>query len=232
MGTLDQLVGLSDDLGKVDAYVEQVTKKLASYMNDIMEEQKDKVQENLTANGVDLATYVTRFQWDMAKFPIKQSLKSLQEMLAKLIGNIEAELKLKSQAYNQLKTSLQSMEKKQGGSLMTRNLGGIVKEEHFVLGSEYMTTLIVVVPLAMINDWHTKYENLTDMIVPRSTQIIFQDQEHALCTVTLFTKVVDEFKHKVLKSWLKGNRVYVKAFCCRQEKTSSWCGTLFTIRRN
>ena len=118
---------------------------------------------------------------------------------AKQVGQIESDLKVKSQAYNALKTSLQSMEKKQTGSLMTRNLGELVKKEHFVLDSEYLTTLLVVVPLSMINDWHAKYETLTDMIVPRSTQMIFQDADNALMTVTLFHKVVDEYKHKVLQ---------------------------------
>ena len=116
---------------------------------------------------------------------------------AKQVGQIESDLKVKSQAYNALKTSLQSMEKKQTGSLMTRNLGDLVKKEHFVLESEYLTTMLVVVPLSMINDWHAKYEQLTDMIVPRSTSMIFQDSGHALMTVSLFHKVVDEFKHKV-----------------------------------
>ena len=45
VGTLDQLVGLSDDLGKVDAYVEGVTRKCAAYMNDVLEDQKDKVRD-------------------------------------------------------------------------------------------------------------------------------------------------------------------------------------------
>merc|ERR1712241_385152 len=196
VGTLDQLVGLSDDLGKVDSYVEQVARKRALYMNDVMEDQKDKVLENLLANGMDLASYLTRFQWDMAKYPIKQSLKNLSDIIAKQVGQIEADLKVKSQAYNALKTSLQNIEKKQTGSLMTRNLGDLVKKEHFVLDSEYLTTLLVVVPLSNINDWHAKYESLTDMVVPRSTQMIFQDADNALMTVTLFHKVVEEYKHK------------------------------------
>ena len=43
---------------------------------------------------------------------------------AKQVGQIEADLKVKSQAYNALKTSLQNIEKKQTGSLMLalRNL--------------------------------------------------------------------------------------------------------------
>lgn len=46
-----------------------------------------------------------------------------------------------------------------------------------------------------MNDWNQNYEKLTDMIVPRSSQMIFTDQDYALYTVTLFKKVVAEFKH-------------------------------------
>lgn len=51
MGTLDQLVGLSDDLGKLDAFVEQVTRKVSSYLGEVLEDQRDKLQENLMANN-------------------------------------------------------------------------------------------------------------------------------------------------------------------------------------
>ena len=83
VGTLDQLVGLSDDLGKVDSYVEQVTRKLANYLGDVLEDQRERLVENLVANGMDLATYLTRFQWDMAKYPIRQSLKNLSDIIGK-----------------------------------------------------------------------------------------------------------------------------------------------------
>lgn len=33
---------------------------------------------------VDLVTYITRFQWDMAKYPIKQSLKNISEIISKV----------------------------------------------------------------------------------------------------------------------------------------------------
>jgi V-type H+-transporting ATPase subunit C len=48
---LDQLVGLSDDLGKLDTYVEGVTRKIAAYLREILEDQRDKVAENLQANN-------------------------------------------------------------------------------------------------------------------------------------------------------------------------------------
>lgn len=179
VGTLDQLVGLSDDLGKLDAYVEQSTRKIASYLGDVLEDQRDKLYENLQANNNDLTTYITRFQWDLAKYPTKQSLRNIADIISKQVGQIDADLKTKSAAYNNLKGNLQNLEKKQTGSLLTRNLADLVKREHFILDSEYLTTLLVIVPKQMINDWNVNYEKITDMIVPRSSQMITQDNDYA-----------------------------------------------------
>ena len=55
--------------------------------------------------------------------------------------------------------------------------------------SEYVTTMLVVVPLNLLEDWYAKYESLTDMVVPRETSMIFQDSDHALMTVSLFHQV-------------------------------------------
>jgi len=216
VGTLDQLVGLSDDLGKLDNFVEQITRKVANYLGDVLEDQRDKLGENLLANGVDLATYVTQFRWDMAKYPIKQSLKNLSDIISKQVSQIEVDLKTKAAAYNSLKSNLQSIEKKQVGSLVTRNVADLVKKEHFVLDSEYLVTLLVVVPLANINDWNNKYEKLTDMIVPRSSQLIYQDNDHALLSVSCFHKVVDEFKQKA-----RENKFLVRDFTYDEEQLKS-----------
>ncbi|KAK6624740.1 hypothetical protein RUM44_011600 [Polyplax serrata] len=194
VGTLDQLVGLSDDLGKLDSFVDSITRKVAAYLGEVLEDQRDKLHENLMANNSDLPSYITRFQWDMAKYPIKQSLRNIADIISKQIGQIDSDLKTKSNAYNQLKSNLQNMEKKQTGSLLTRNLADLVKKEHFILDSEYLTTLLVIVPRNNFPDWQSGYEKLTDMIVPRSSQLITQDNDYGLFTVTLFKKVVEEFK--------------------------------------
>ncbi len=46
----------------------------------------------------------------------------------------------------------------------------------------------------MFNDWNQNYEKITDMIVPRSSTLITQDNDFGLFNVTLFKKVVEEFK--------------------------------------
>jgi len=194
VGTLDQLVGLSDDLGKLDNFVDQVTHKVAQYLGDVLEDTKDKLHENLMANNMDLPSYLTKFNWDMAKYPVKQSLRNIADIISKQVSQIDVDLKSKSTAYNNLKSNLLNMEKKQSGSLLTRNLGDLVKKEHFILDSEYLTTLLVVVPKLAMQDWNVTYERLSNMIVPRSSQMVYQDNDYALFTVTLFKKVVDEFK--------------------------------------
>lgn len=209
VGTLDQLVGLSDDLGKLDGYVEQITRKVASYLGEVLEDQRDKLHENLLANNTDLPSYITRFQWDMAKYPIKQSLRNIADIISKQVGQIDADLKSKSSAYNNLKGNLQNLEKKQTGSLLTRNLADLVKKEHFILDSEYLTTLLVIVPKMLATDWQNGYEKITDMIVPRSSTMITQDQEYLLYNVTLFKKVVEEFKlHAREKKFVVRDFVY------------------------
>ncbi|NXD37261.1 VATC2 ATPase, partial [Copsychus sechellarum] len=207
VGTLDALVGLSDELGKLDSFAESVIKKIAQYIGEVMEDSKDKVQENLLANGVDLISYLTRFEWDMAKYPIKQPLKNISEALAKQVTQIEADLKTRSAAYNNIKGNLQSLEKKTMGNLLTRTLADIVHKEDFVLNSEYLITLLVVVPKSSYLQWQKTYESLSDMVVPRSTKMIAEDAEGGLFTVTLFRKVMDDFKAKA-----RENRFMVREF--------------------
>ncbi|XP_006626108.2 V-type proton ATPase subunit C 1-A isoform X1 [Lepisosteus oculatus] len=196
VGTLDLLIGLSDELGKLDTYVEGVIKKLAHYMSDVIEESKDKIHENLLANGVDLVTYLTQFQWDMAKYPTKQPLKNLAEIISRQISQIEAELKSRNIVYNNVKASLQGMERKAIGNLLTRTLTDIVNKDDFVLDSEYLTTLLVVVPKANYSIWQKTYESLSEFVVPRSTKKIMEDSEGGLFTVTLFKKAVSDFRIK------------------------------------
>ncbi|XP_054709602.1 V-type proton ATPase subunit C 1-B-like [Uloborus diversus] len=196
VGTLDTLVGLTDDLHKLDSYVEGILRKLVSYMEEILEEQKDKLKENLLVNNVDVSTYLTKFTWDMAKYPSRQPLLNISEIIQKQVQQIETDLKQKASSFNSLKNSLQNLERKQTGSLLLRSLGDLVKKEHFILNSEYLTTLLVVIPSASSKEWERTYESLAEYVAPRSSVKIYEDNEHCLYNVSLFTKSVEEFKTK------------------------------------
>ncbi|KIH46288.1 v-ATPase subunit C [Ancylostoma duodenale] len=194
VGTLDQLVGLSDDLSKLDSTAEAVTRKLVQYFGDVLEDDRSKLAENLLINNKDIKTYVTKFQWEGAKYPLKQSLKVLSEIIGKQVTQIDNDLKQKSVAYNNLKNSLASIDRKTTGSLITKDLADIVKADDFVLNSEYLQTLMVVVPKLNAKEWEQRYATFTSMVVPGSSRLITEEGEHALYSVTLFKKVIDEFK--------------------------------------
>jgi V-type H+-transporting ATPase subunit C len=90
-------------------------------------------------------------------------------------GGIDVVMKQKLQIYNNTKNQLITLLRKQEGNLSTRSLNEVVKKEHFVLDSEYLTTLLVAVPKYIyINrnkekDWLDEYETLVQMVVPRSS---------------------------------------------------------------
>ncbi|XP_037668508.1 V-type proton ATPase subunit C 2 isoform X1 [Choloepus didactylus] len=217
VGTLDSLVGLSDELGKLDTFAESLIKRMAQSVVEVMEDAKGKVQENLLASGglkekmkclkIDLTSFVTHFEWDMAKYPAKQPLVTVVDTLTKQLAQIETDLKSRTAAYNTLKTNLENLEKKSMGNLFTRTLSNIVSKEDFVLDSEYLITLLVIVPKPNYAQWQKTYESLSDMVVPRSTKLIAEDNEGGLFTVTLFRKVIDDFKTKA-----KENKFTVREF--------------------
>lgn len=109
------------------------------------------------------------------------------------------------------------------GSLLVRQLGDLLGKAD-LLNTEYISTLLVVVPKCAIclllsspraprnavNDWNSSYENLCDLVVPRSSLYAFlsrvvhahscdskitEDSEFVLFSVKLFKRVVDDFRN-------------------------------------
>lgn len=46
----------------------------------------------------------------------------------------------------------------------------------------------------IVKEWQQKYETLSDMVVPGSSRLITEDGDQMLFSVTLFKKVIDEYK--------------------------------------
>lgn len=207
VGTLDSLIGLSDELGKLDTVAEVAARKVSSYMVDVLEDQGDQVRSNLTVGNKSIGEYLCHFRWDAAKYPVKQPLKNIADIIAKTITQVETDLKTRSQAYNAIKTNLMNFERKSTGSLLLRNLSDLVKKEDFVLDSEYLVTVLVAIPVASYTEWSTSYEQLTEYVVPKSSKLLFEDHEYGIWNVTLFRKVLDDFKRVCSR-----NKYFVRDF--------------------
>ena len=66
---------------------------------------------NLFVVPVDV--YVNSFQWDNARYPSKQSIPNILDMINKITSDIEAEFKRKTTTYNNLKSQMQAIERRE-----------------------------------------------------------------------------------------------------------------------
>lgn len=194
VGTLDALVALSDDLTKIDTFVENVTRKLVSYMSDLIT-VKSQLQEHLVlSDSRPVDKYLQSFEWDSARYNTKLSIRELADTISQQVSHVEAEMKGRVSLYQKVKGNLQAIERKTTGSLLIRSLTGLVEPSHCVNSSEYMVTLMVVVQKAAYKQWEKTYEKLNEYVVPRSSELVSEDAEYGLFSVTVFRKMQDDFK--------------------------------------
>jgi len=186
-------MALSDELHKIDMTVENVTRKIANQLFDILDPTSGNTYDSLTVANNNVDIYITFFKWDEARYPTAQALKALTELIQGQVAKLDEELKGKSSEYNSLVHAISAEERKIGGNLLVKDITELVKEEH-VIETEYMETLFVAVPKINEKIFLTSYEKLTEYILPRSALLIDQDNEYALYRVVLFRKVAEDFK--------------------------------------
>jgi len=136
------------------------------------------------------------WRWDAGRWGSGGNVGDVIETLTKEMNSIESTQKQKSQSYNLAKGGLTNLQRKRTGNLSQRSLTDVVNKEALVENSGFLETLIVAVPKNLAKDWADKYERLTSMVVPRSTERIAADDEYVLQTVTVFKKVKEEYIHK------------------------------------
>ncbi|KAK9170556.1 hypothetical protein Syun_002696 [Stephania yunnanensis] len=177
VGTLDSLLALSDDLQKSNSFIEGVSHKIRRQIEEL--ERVSGVESGgLTVNGVPVDSYLTR---------------EIVDNIHVQVARIEDDLKVRVAEYNNVRSQLNAINRKQSGSLAVRDLSNLVKPED-IITSEHLVTLLAVIPKYSQKDWLSNYETLTTYVVPRSSKKLYEDNEYALYTVTLFQRVADNFR--------------------------------------
>ncbi|KAJ0890550.1 putative ATPase, V1 complex, subunit C, vacuolar ATP synthase subunit C superfamily [Helianthus annuus] len=174
VGTLDSLLALSDDLLKSNSFIEGCLHKTRRQIEDL-EKASGILASSLMVDGVPVDSYLTKFVWDEAKYPTMSPLKEIVDGIRAQVAKIDDDLKVRIAEYNNVRSQLNAINRKQTGS------------------SEHLVTLIAVVPKYSQKDWLSCYETLTTYVVPRSSKNLHEDNEYALYTVTLFNRDADNF---------------------------------------
>ncbi|KAF9480443.1 ATPase, V1 complex, subunit C [Pholiota conissans] len=196
-GTLDSLIGLSEDLPKLEGFFTTTVAKIVDTLRNLLNNDPAKLEQHVLVDEKSVDSYLLNgWKWNEGRYDIQKGLRDLVEILNKEMISIDTALKAKLNNYNLVKGSLTSMQRKKTGNLSARSLADVVSKDDFIQDSEYLETLLVAVPKLLVKDWNVKYERLTSMVVPRTSNLIASDDDFSLFSVVIFRRVHDDFIQK------------------------------------
>ncbi|PPR01319.1 hypothetical protein CVT26_015400 [Gymnopilus dilepis] len=213
-GTLDSLIALSEDLPKQENFFTATVAKTVDTLRNLLNNDPSKLTQHILIDESSVDSYLLgSWKWKEGRYDVQKSLRELVDILNREMASIDNALKTKLNNYNLVKGSLTQMQRKQTGNLSVRSLADVVSRDDFVQDSEYLETVLVAVPKALAKDWSSKYERLTQMVVPRSSKLIAEDDEYSLFSVVIFQRVHDEFVQKC-----RENKFIVRDFVYSEEE--------------
>ncbi|EEH17932.1 hypothetical protein PABG_00495 [Paracoccidioides brasiliensis Pb03] len=211
IGTLDALVQQADELARLETLCQGVVGKVSDALNSVLEGDEEQISKMKMANDKPVDQYLRTFQWNKVKFRADRSLSELIDLLHKEAASIDNDVRGKFSQYNQGKTTLAALQRKQTGTLTTKSLASIVDPRLLVRDSEYLETHLIAVPSRSTKEFLRTYETISPMVVPRSSTFVASDDESTLYAVTTFKKHSAEFIHKCREhKWTPRDYKYVE----------------------
>lgn len=193
VGSLDDLVVESEELGKIDNSTEQTIFKIIDVLKSL-DSHSDAHYKSLPIEQQSLPEFLVNFKWDSKKFKLDKSIQSLIADINNDTVQLDTDIKATAQSYATAKQQLAQTERKKNGDLSVRSLYNLVTKNDFISDSEYLTTCLVVVPHSLKQHFLNTYETLAPNVVPRSATSLSQDSEFILFNVHLFKKSLHKFQ--------------------------------------
>ncbi|KAF8078381.1 hypothetical protein FPV67DRAFT_1571244, partial [Lyophyllum atratum] len=192
-GTLDGLISLSEEIPKQEAFFTATVAKTVDTLRSLLNNDPVKLSQHVLVDEKRVDDYLLKgWKWDGGRYGVQKDLREIVESLGTEMTSIDNAMKAKLNNYNLVKGSLTQMQRKKMGNLSVRSLADVVSKEDFIHDSEYLETLLVAVPRALVKEWNAKYERLASMVVPRSSKLIASDDEYSLFAVVVFRRIHDE----------------------------------------
>ncbi|KAI0394740.1 vacuolar ATP synthase subunit C [Xylariaceae sp. FL0594] len=207
IGTLDALVQQADDLARLDAACEALVAKVGDSLRSLYDGDDARAADQKTVNDKPTDQYIRSFSWNTVRYKADKPISELVNILRQQDTDVKARLNL----YNQVKTNLAALQRKQTGNLSTKSLTPIVDPAVLVQDSDYLETHLIAVPNNLRKEFIKGYETLSQMVVPRSAIQLAQDSEFVLYAVTTFKKTSSEFLQKCREQkWTPRQYKYVE----------------------
>lgn len=203
VGTLDSLVEQSDELAKIDNQLHVSISKVLEIAGNVLtplaalssgsSSTNETQTPRMKIDGKTVDEYLETFQWNTSRYRLDKPTEQLIKNISEEAFNLDSDLKTAYSSYNVARSNLLAAQRKQTGDLTVKSLHDIVNKDDFVLGSEHLTTDLLVVPKSLKSAFLNSYETLTPYVVPRSAHKITEDSEYNLYGVTLFKKYEKQF---------------------------------------
>lgn len=94
IGTLDSLLGLSDDLVKVNTAIEATVNKIRRQLYEVQEELPEDQRRDITIEGIKPEVYLQTFAWDEAKYPSRRPPKDTVAAIMETVQALDEDLKV------------------------------------------------------------------------------------------------------------------------------------------
>jgi len=197
VGKFDSLITLSDEMRKLDLHCEATARKIANQYLELTEESKD-IPKEFDVKGASPVSFLTKFQWEKARFSTKKSLPELTRIVEVGMAKIDAELRSKATEYNTLSGKLRQINQSTQGNLLSRDITKEIENSKMVqFESKFLTAIYVVVPSSSVSEWNKTYTDLAEgFVVPNSSELLCEEHDFSLFKVVMFKHVVDDFKIK------------------------------------
>ncbi|KAI0965654.1 vacuolar ATP synthase-like protein subunit C 1 [Xylaria arbuscula] len=211
IGTLDALVQQADDLAKLDSACQALVAKVGDSLRTLYDGDDQKASEQKIVNDKPTDQYLRSFGWNTVRYRADKPVGELFSGLQKDLVTTDNDVKGKLNQYNQVKTNLTALQRRQTGSLATKSLTPIVDPGVLIQDSEYLETHLIAVPTNLKKDFIKSYETLAERVVPRSAVELAHDDEFILYAVTTFKKNGAEFQQKCREQkWTPRQYKYVE----------------------
>ncbi|AOA62779.1 V-type proton ATPase subunit C of the V1 peripheral membrane domain [Komagataella phaffii CBS 7435] len=193
IGTLDTLMQQTEEISKLDNQLNQAVNKVLEIIQTVFDKNPAFVEQAKQVEGRSVIDYLENFKWNTSKYRTDRSIRQLIDTISLDGLNLDNDVKATFQNYNSAKSNLAAAERKRTGDLTVKSLHDIVDETDFVLDSDHLQTILLVIPKNLVQSFLNTYETVVPFVVPRSAKRITADSEFVLYSVILFKKYVPEF---------------------------------------
>lgn len=201
-GSFDDLIRLTDELQKHDTQVEGCVKRIERMYADIDEAVfNNPIQNVKVSRGQDITSfgdYLQGWAWDEGKYPKERGLQAIVTQLIFAVSKIDEDARNKFAQFNEVKTAKTNMEKKETSSILNRDLIDVLTpstvEARDFCYTEHLTTLIMILPQAGVEQFLATYETYAENVVPLSAkQFNIVEDNTTFWRIILFKSSVEAF---------------------------------------